>query len=122
MPWIGGVVVIGQVAVNTQVAVQVVVIVDVAVGASARWDGVSPSQRKARLRVIELAIGPLNSVVTYFARGWETGVWWVGGILKILLMAVNAQIAVQVVVIVDMAVDTLSRRNGVRTGQRKSGL
>ena len=122
VPRIGGVVVIGQVAVNAQVAVQVVVIVDVAVGAGPRRDRVRPRQREARLRVIELAIGPLNGVVTKFASGRETGVRRIVCVLKILLMAGNAQVAVQVVVVVDMAVGTLSRRNGVRTGQRKSGL
>ena len=116
VPRVGRVVVVGLVAVNAQVAIQVVVIVDVAVGAGPWRDRVRPGQREASLRVIELAIGPLNRVMTKFAGGRETGVRRIVCVLEILLMAVNAQVAIQVVVVVDVAVGALSWRNGVCAG------
>ena len=79
--------VVGLVARDAKVAVQVVVIVDVAIGACPRWNGMRPGQREASLRVIELAIGPLNGVMAKLARGREAGVRRIVRVLKIFLVA-----------------------------------
>jgi len=79
-----------------------------------------PGQREAGLRVIELAIRPLDSVVAELASGREAGVRWIVGIVVIGLVARNAQVAGQVVVVVDVAVGARPGRNGVRTGQREA--
>jgi len=46
---------------------QVVIIVDVAISTSARRHSVQASQSEASRGVIELAVGPLNSVVALLA-------------------------------------------------------
>ena len=65
---------IGLVARNAERAVQVVVIVDVAVGARPRRNRMGTRQREAGLRVIELAIRPLDCVMTLLAGRREARV------------------------------------------------
>ena len=102
---------------------QVVVVVDVAVGARARRDGMGTGQRKAGLRVIELAIGPLNGVMALFAGSREAGVRHRRrGFIEIVLVARNARGVRDVVVVVDVAIDARPRRDGMGTRQVKAGL
>ena len=110
-----------QVAVDAGRARQVVIIVDVAIDASARRNGVQAGQSKARSGVIELTVGPQNGVVTLFAGCRESRVRnRRGGVVEIGLVAADARNDGDVVVVVDVAISTLPRRNGVRTSQREA--
>jgi len=118
---VGRALVILQVASHTRGAVQAVVVIDVAVGALPRRYGVHAGEGEAGGRVIELAIRPGNGVVTVRARSGEPGVWhWRGRVGVVGLVATDAGRIGEIVVVVDMAVGTLPRRNGVGTGQGKS--
>ena len=64
------------VARNAERAVHVVVVIDVAVRTGARWHCMRSREREPGLRVVKLAIGPLNGVVTLLARRRESGVWY----------------------------------------------
>ena len=111
------IVVIGLVARNASGVGDVVVVVDVAVGARPWRDGMGTRQRPAGLRVIELAIGPLDCVMALFAGGREAGMRH--GSLRIVvigLMARNASSVRDVVVVVDVAVGARPWRHGVRSG------
>ena len=108
---------IGLVARDAERAVQVVVIVDVAVGAGPRRDRVRTSQREASLRVIELAIRPLNGVVTLFAGGREAGMRHRAlGVLVVGLVTRNASRDRDVVVVIDVTVGTRARRHSMGAG------
>ena len=101
-----------------QRAGEVVVIVDVAIRALARRYRVHPRQREAGRSVVKLAVGPEHRVMAVFAGSWESGVRnGRGGARVVFLVARVAQRAGQVVVIVDVAICTLTRRSGMRSGQ-----
>jgi len=121
--WIRGLVVIGLVAGNARRAGQVVIVVDVAIGASPRRNGMGTGQREAGLRVIELAVRPLNGVMAHLASGREAGVVYrILRTLEIGLVARNARRNGDVVIVVDVAIGASPRRNGMGTGQREAGL
>ena len=115
--------VVGLVARNARRIRDVVIVVDVAIGADPRRDHVGASQRPSRLRVIELAIRPLNGVMALLAGGRESGVRHRGlRVLVVRLVARNARRIRNVVVVVDVAINAGPRRNLVRSGQREAGL
>lgn len=91
-------------------------------GASARRHHVSAGQGERGLRVVEVGRRPGRRVVARCASaGVESSpdMAWVGGIVEIVLVALDASDRRrQVVVVVFVAVGALARRNGVRTGQR----
>lgn len=122
VPRIGGVVVVSLVAANAGGRKRCVVVVDVAVCALPRGNGMRTRQGKRSVVVIESGIGPHRGVVAQIALLWESGGNMVGirGSLIVLQMACNAGRAAQGVVVVDMAISALPRRNCVHTGQRKA--
>ena len=123
MPRIGRVVVVGQVAVDARRAGQVVVIVDVAIGASPWRNRMGARQWESGLRVIELAIRPLDGVMAEFAGGRESRMRHrTVRTIEIVLVARNASRVRDVVVVVDVAVGAGSWRNRMRARQRESGL
>jgi len=123
VPRIRRVVVVGLVAVNAQRAGQVVIVVNVAIGASPWRNRMRAGQRESGLRMIELAIRPLDGVMAEFAGGRETSMGHrTGCIVVIVLVARNASRVRDVVVVVDVAVGASPWRNCMRTGQRESGL
>ena len=73
--------------------------------------------------MIELAIAPLDGVVTLFAVRRKSRVR--NGsvrIIEIVLVARNASRVGDVVVVIDMAIRALPRRHSVRSGERELGL
>ena len=73
--------------------------------------------------VIERRIRPRDSVMTKLAGGREARVRHrTFRIVEIILVARNAERAIQVVVIVHVAVRACPRRNRMGTRQRKTGL
>ena len=105
--------------------VELVIVIDVAIGASARWDGVRPGQRPSSLRMIELAVHPVDRVMTGFTGSGETGRDMVNGLLGvvvILLMAGDARSLGQVVIVVDMAIRAGAGRHGMAASQREFGF
>src|SRR5579863_6936053 len=121
--WIIRVLVIRQMAGHAGRTRQVVVIVDMAIGALPRRDSMSAGKREIHHRVIERCRRPGRCAVALSAIGWEISGRVIGicGPLKILQMAADAGGAGEVVVVVGVAVGALSRWNGVRAGQGKSG-
>ena len=114
--WIGAVVVIGLMAADASGRQCRVVAVDVAKRASRGRMGAG--QREWCVVVIERRIRPQHSVVAQFARRREARVWHRrSGIVEIGLVAVNAQRAVQGIVIVDVAICTRPWRHRVRAQQ-----
>ncbi len=112
---------ISQVTGDAGCAVQRVIVVDVAVGAQPGRHGVHASQRKSGGGVIEASIGPLHRVVALLASGRESGMRHRSRCrIVVILVATDARRDRDVVVVVDMAVRALPRRNRMRTGQRKS--
>lgn len=107
----------------TRGAIQRVVVVDMAIGALSRWHGVGSSQRESGAVVVECRIQPGSRVVTRSAGLWEvrSGVIWIRRTLVILQVTRNASRAVQVVVVVDVAIGALSWRHGVHSRQREGG-
>ena len=74
--------------------------------------------------MIEGAIGPLHGIVAGLARGGEIRRGVIHGSQSmgvISLVAGDARRAGQVVVVVDVAVGALARRNRVGIGQREAG-
>lgn len=116
VPRIRRVVVIRLVTANTGRRERLVIIVDVAVQADSWRHGVRSGQRELRLIVVERGVGPRDRVVTKLARRWEAGVRHrTRRVVEIVLVTCDAKRAVQVVVVVDVAVRTRARRHGVRT-------
>jgi len=112
-----------QVAGHTRRAGQVVVIVDVAVGAGTWRHGVQAREREPRAVVVELRVRPVAGVMALLAslREVRSRVIGIGRPLEVLQVAGYARRTVQCVVIVDMAIRTLARRDGVQSSQHEAG-
>lgn len=123
VPRVRGVVVIGLMAADTCGGQRGVVAVHMAVGALAWRYGVRSRQRERCVVVIKGRVGPGGGVVAQLARGRESRarVRRIRRARVILLVARVAQRTVQVVVAVHVAIDALSRRHRVRSGQGESG-
>jgi len=120
----GGAVEVRQVARNAGGAVQGVVVVRVAIGAEPRRNSVRSGQRESGGRVIKHSVGPLHCVMAIRAgrrdsrgdvRERRHRVVVVGQVAR------NAGGVCDVVVIVDVAVGALQRRDGVASGEREAG-
>ena len=99
---------------------QVVIIVDVAISTCARRHSVQAGQSEASRGVIELAVGPLNSVVALLTGGRESGVrYWRGRVVVIGLVTADARYIGDVVVVVDVAIGAGTRRNDMHSGKRE---
>ena len=73
--------------------------------------------------VIELAVGPDHGVVTLLARRGKSGMrHWRGGVVVVVLVATDARRVGDVVVVVDVAIGALARRDSMRSGQWKCRL
>ena len=80
-------------------------------------------QGKRRVVVIECRVRPGGRVVAHLASRREAGVRHrTVCSVEILLVASNAERAVQLVVVVDVAIRARPWRNRMRTGQWKAGL
>jgi len=120
----GGAGVVLLVACVAQCAVQRVVVVHVAVGAQARRHDMRSRQLEAGGGVVKRGIGPENGVVTGFASCRERGrnvVHRRGRVVVIRLVARDASGAGQIVIIVDVAIRTGSRRHGVAACEWEPG-
>ena len=123
MPWIRRVVVVGLVAANASGRKRGVVVVNVAVGANARWHGVHSGQWECSVVVIKGCVGPLHRVMAELAGRRESRVRnRTFSIIEICLVACNAERAVQIVVVVDVAIRASPWRDCVGTSQREAGL
>src|ERR1019366_2535988 len=120
---IGCVVVIRLVAADTSGGQRGVVVVDVAVGALARRNRVRSGQREWGVVVVEGGISPNRGVVAQLTLLREPGrcVRRIRGAVVILQVTGDARRAVQGVVVVDVAVGALARRNRVRSRKSKPG-
>jgi len=105
----------------TRGARQVVVVVDMAIGALPRRHGMRSGQRESGAVVVEGRIQPGSRVVTRGARLREvrSRVIWIGRTLVILEVAGDTSRAVQVVVVVHVAIGALPRRHSVHASQRE---
>jgi len=115
-----GVVVVRLVARDATGLRNVVVAVDVAIGTRARRYGVRSRQCPAGLRVIKLAVHPVNVVVAGFAGERELCAHVIDrslGVVVVRLVARNAAGLRNVVVAVDVAIATSARRHGMRSRQ-----
>jgi hypothetical protein len=111
------------VATDASRACDIEVVINVAVCALPRRHQVRTGKRKTGGRVIELAAGPRDHVVTLLASCRKTGVRNRSSRgIEIVLVATDARRTRDVVVVVDMAISTLPRRHHVRTCQRESRL
>ena len=97
------------------------IVIDVAIGTLPRRNRVRTRQRKARLRVIESRRLPGCGGVAGFAGLRESAahVVRVRGSLEILQVTRHASRAGQVVVVIDVAIGALPRRNRMRARQHK---
>ncbi len=102
---------------------QVVVVVHVAIGTLPRRNGVRPGQRESRAVVVEGRIQPGTCVVTLLAglRKIRRHVIRIGRALEILQVAGHARRTAQRVVVVDMAIYALARRNSVHSRKGEAG-
>jgi len=107
----------------TQRAIQIVVIVHVAVGALPRWNRVRPGQREAGAGVVECRIQPGSCVMALVAALREVRCHVVGirGSLVVLQVTAHAGRGGQVVVVVDVTIGALPRRNCMHARQREPG-
>ena len=114
---------VGHMASHAGRAVQGVVVIDVAIGTLTRWHGVQTGQREPGAVVIEGRIQPGRGAVARLAslREVPRDVIRVRCALEVGHMAGNTGRAIQGVVVIHVAVDTLSRRHRVQTGQRETG-
>ena len=114
---------VGQVASHAGRAIQVVVVVDVAVCTQTRWHRVQAGQREPGAVVVEGRVQPRRCAVARIASLGEVPrhVIRVRCALEIGHMAGNTGCAIQGVVVIHVAVDTLPRRHRVQTGQRETG-
>ena len=114
-----GVVVVGLVAGDAGRIVQLVIVVDVAVAALSRRYRVRTGQRPAGLRVIKFAIVPVDGVMTSLTGHRQAGldvIHWLFRVVIVLLMTSDASRLVELVIAIDVAIDTSARRNSVRPG------
>src|SRR5947209_11380868 len=110
-------------AANAGRAVQRVVVIHVTVGALPWRHHVHAGQSESSGGVIKPAVGPRDCVVTLLASGRETRMrHWARGMIVVILMAVDACRAGDVVVVIDVAIGALPRWHHVRARQRKSRL
>jgi len=118
----GCVVVIRLVARDTSCRRQVVIVVDVAIGASARRHGVGAAQREAGSVVIKRCVQPGAGAVTLIAglREVRRDVIRIRRALIVLEVAADAGRSGQVVIVVNVAISALARRNRVKSSQRES--
>jgi hypothetical protein len=102
---------------------KVVVVVDVAIGALARRHGMASRQREAGRVVIEGRIEPGTRAVALIAGLGEVSgnVVRIRRALKVFQVAGYARRARQIVVVVEVAVGTLPRRNRMQSRQGKPG-
>ena len=111
------------VATDASRACEIEVVINVTVCALPRRHQVRAGKRKSGGRVIELAAGPRDHVMTLLASGRETRVRnRCSRGIEVVLVATDARRTRDVVVVVDMAVRTLPRGHHVCTCQRESGL
>ena len=112
-----------QVAADARGGVERVVVVDVAIGTLPRRHCVQSRQWEPRRVVVEGRIRPSAGVVALVAGLREIGrdVIRVGRALEILQVAGHTRSATQCVVIVDVAIRALARRNGVQSSQHEAG-
>jgi len=111
------VVVIGLVARNASRVGDVVVVIDVAVGAGPRWNRMRARQRETGLRVIELAIGPLNGVMAVLASRRKASVRYrTLRVVVVVLVTADAGGGQRLVIVVDVAVGARPRRHRMRAG------
>ncbi len=95
----------------------------VAIGALPRRHRVEAGQRKSGRGVVELAICPLHGIVAVLAGRREASVCHRSGrVVEIGLVARYAGSIGDVVVVVDVAIRALPRRDRMHSGQRKGGL
>ena len=118
---IAGPVVIVQVAADAGRVGDVVVVVYVAVRTLPWRHGMQSRQREGRLRVVELRWLPARRVMASFASLRKSSLLVIGirRSLEILQVAGNASCRSDVVIVVDVAIGALPRRDGVRSIQRK---
>ena len=119
-----GLVVIGLVATHASGRGDVVIVVDVTIGALTRRHRVAPVSGNPVL--VWSNLPSVQSTVSWHCSqvGGKFAVTWFTGLMcrvVVLLVAADARRAGDVVVVVDVAVGTLPRRNGVRAGQREPG-
>ncbi len=107
----------------TRCAIQRVIVVDVAIRALPRRHSVRSRQRESGAVVVECRIQPGSRVVTRGAglREIRSCVIRIRRTLVILQVTGDAGRAVQVVVIVHVAIGALPRRHGVHSRQREGG-
>lgn len=120
--WIGCALKIFEMTGNAGSAGQVVIVVRMAIAALARRHRVPASQCKIHHRVIELRRRPRERAVTLHAIRGKVGGDMVGirRALEIGHMTARAGSRRENVFVVDVAVDTLTRWDGMCIGQRES--
>jgi len=117
-----GRVVVGLMATHASSRGDVVISVYVTVEALTRRHRVCSGQSESGAGVVEFPVGPKHGVMAALACRWEAR----GHVVHraecrvvVGLMAAHAGSSGDVVIIVDVAVRTLPRRHGVRSGQRE---
>ena len=114
-------VVIVLMARNARRAGEVVVIVDVTVGALPWRNRMVSGQRESGAVVVKGRVEPRRGVVALIAglREVRRHVVGIRRSLVILQVAAHASIGGEVVIVVDVAIAALPRRNGMHSGQRE---
>ena len=121
----GCVVVVLLVATHTGGNSDVVVAVDVTIRALPRWNGMLSGQGPAGCGVIERAIHPVDRVMALLAGRREIGGDVIHGrrrVVVVLLVTTHTGGDRDVVVVIDVAIRALPRRDGVLTNERESRL
>jgi len=121
--WVRSSLEVFHVARHARFSGQIVVIVNVAVGTGAWRHRVQAGERKSSAVVIELRVSPVAGVVALLAglREVRSRMIGIGRPLEVLQVAAHARRTVQCVVIVDVAIRALTRRNGVQSSQHEAG-
>ena len=109
-----------QMAPYARGAIQRVVVIDVTIGALARWHRMHSRQDEPGRGVVKLAVAPLHRVMALLARRRKTCVRDRSrGAGEIFLVTRETESSRDGVVVIDVAIRTLARRNGVRSRKRK---